>query len=67
MSTQSNNTENLPFFIRPKKAAQLLGIHLSTLYRWHEEGRVPIEKRELGPGTVGYNRDDFLAWMNGDV
>jgi prophage regulatory protein len=49
--------------LRPKEAAEYLGIGLSTLYRWANE-RPDFPKRiRLGPKTVGWLISDLDDWM----
>lgn len=49
--------------IRPKKLAEICGVHLSTIYRWEEEGRFPFKKRQFGPNTVGFFSSEVYAWL----
>jgi|AntRauTorcE11898_2_1112593.scaffolds.fasta_scaffold05917_4 predicted DNA-binding transcriptional regulator AlpA len=53
--------------IRPRQLAELLDVHLSTLYRWHDEDNIPIKKRQFGPKAVGYLQSDVEKWLNGDL
>lgn len=53
--------------IKPKKLASLLGVHLSTIYRWETEGKMPIEKIKYGPNSVGYRMADVEKWLNGEL
>ena len=54
--------------IRPKQLCKLLGgIHISTLYRWESEGKLPIEKISFGPRAVGFRKSDVEAWLNGEL
>lgn len=46
-----------------KNIAALLGVHISTLYRWESQGRF-VPKVRLGPGRVGYMETDVNAWLN---
>lgn len=63
----TSRTETKPAIIRPRRLAELLDVHLSTIYRWHEEGNMPIKKIKIGPATVGYRRDDVEALLNGEL
>ena len=61
------NTSDLEL-IRPKELCQLLGgIHISTLYRWESEGKLPIEKISFGPRAVGYRKADVEKWLSGEL
>lgn len=67
LATYPMNTAELEL-IRPKELCRLLGgIHLSTLYRWEAEGKIPIDKIKFGPRAVGYRKSDYLAWINGEL
>lgn len=50
--------------IRPKQLCTILSISIPTLYRWHAEGKMPIEKIKFGPNCVGYRRSDVEKWLN---
>ena len=53
--------------IKPKELAEQLSISIATLYRWHANGTIPIEKIQVGPRSVGYRQSDVNAWINGDL
>lgn len=53
--------------IRPKKLCSILDIHISTLYRWMDEGRLPIKKISFGPRAVGFKREDVEKWLDGEL
>lgn len=54
--------------LRPKEVCQLLGgIHISTLYRWMDEGKFPLDKVQLGPRAVGFKKSDVEAYINGEL
>lgn len=53
--------------IRPKKLCSILDIHISTLYRWMDEGKLPIKKISFGPRAVGFKRKDVEAWLSGEL
>ena len=54
--------------IRPKELCRLLGgIHISTLYRWETEGKLPIEKIQFGPRAVGFRKSDVEKWLSGEL
>lgn len=54
--------------LRPKEVCQLLGgIHISTLYRWMDEGKFPVRKVQIGPRAVGFKREDVEAYINGEL
>lgn len=49
-------------FYRRKEAACLLGVSVTTLWRWSREGRLP-PATQIGPNTSGYELkvlEDFL-------
>lgn len=52
-----------PYIIRPSKLAKMIDVHLSTIYRWEDEGEMPISKIRLAKGTVGYRRKDIEDWL----
>lgn len=47
--------------LRPKQTAEILGISVATLYRWHERGILP-PKVNFG-GSVGYRSDQIEAFI----
>lgn len=53
--------------IKPKKLASLLQVSVATIYRWHKEGKIPIQKVKIGPHAVGYRQGDVEAWINGEL
>ena len=54
--------------LRPKEVCQLLGgIHISTLYRWMDEGKFPCKKVQLGPRAVGFKKSDVEKYINGEL
>jgi predicted DNA-binding transcriptional regulator AlpA len=63
----SNKKNDSLQIIRPARLCELLDIHISTLYRWHEEDNIPIKKHHFGPSTVGYLRSDVEKWLNGEL
>lgn len=46
-------------------AADYLGVHVVTLYRWRRDGMGPESKRH-GLRRYAYKISDLDAWMNGD-
>lgn len=58
--------ENLDI-IRPKKLCSILDIHISTLYRWMDENKLPIEKISFGPRAVGFRKSDVEKWLSGEL
>lgn len=46
-------------------AADYLGVHVVTLYRWRNNGIGPKAKR-LGLRRYAYKISDLDAWMNND-
>jgi excisionase family DNA binding protein len=53
--------------MRPRELCKALNISISTLYRWHSDGDMPIKKIKFGRGVVGYRRSDVEAWLNGEL
>lgn len=49
--------------IRPSELCELLSINISTLYRWEAEGKLSIPKVKIGPGAVGFRREDVKAFI----
>lgn len=49
--------------IRPSELCDLLSISIPTLYRWEAQGKLPIKKVKIGPGAVGFRREDVEAWI----
>lgn len=54
-------TPNTPQLIDAREAASLLGIHLSTLYTWCEEERVPFVR--LGR-ALRFDPTDLQRWID---
>ena len=54
--------------LRPKEVCKLLGgIHISTLYRWIDEGKFTIQKVQLGPRAVGFRRKDVEKFIESQI
>jgi predicted DNA-binding transcriptional regulator AlpA len=53
----------LSHIIRPAKAARMLGISRTTLYRWEKEGRL-APRVILGPGVSGWKEADLAAFID---
>ena len=49
--------------IRPSELCDLLSISIATLYRWEAQGELPIKKVKIGPGAVGFRKEDVEAWI----
>jgi excisionase family DNA binding protein len=49
--------------LRPKEAAEKLGISIATLYRWEAEGKLP-GRRQIGEGVSGWIDDELEKWIN---
>jgi len=49
--------------IRPKEAADLLGIAISTLYRWSEQPDFP-KRIKIGKRASGWRRSDLEEWLD---
>ena len=50
--------------IRVKELCSLLKISVPTLYRWHANGDIPLNKIKYGKNIVGYRRADVEEWLN---
>ena len=54
--------------LRPKEVCKLLGgIHISTLYRWMDEGKFTLKKIQLGPRAVGFRRQDVEQFIENQI
>lgn len=49
--------------IRVKELCSLLKISVATLYRWHANGDIPLNKIKYGKNIVGYRRIDVEKWL----
>lgn len=49
--------------LRPADICQILGIHISTLYRWMDEGIFTVPKIQIGSRAVGFRQSDFDEWL----
>jgi DNA-binding transcriptional MerR regulator len=50
-----------------KKAAEQIGVHKLTLYRWEREGKIPPAKRYARKNERVYSDEDIariIAWKN---
>ena len=54
-------------WLRPKQAAEYLGVSLSTLYNWRKKGLVRFHR--IGPRAVALKRDELegVAVPDGDA
>ena len=50
--------------LRPKDAAQYLGISVGTLYRWAQEQPGFPQPIKIGPRTTGWRQADLDAWLD---
>lgn len=50
--------------LRPQQLCKILGISIPTLYRWHQEGHIPIQKVRFGKAAVGYRQSDVEKWLS---
>ena len=64
MKRQKTPTDRI---IKVKRAAHMLGISVPTIYRWEQQGRLPIEKVRIGPNSVGFRLSDVQRWIAGEV
>ncbi|MFJ6559890.1 helix-turn-helix transcriptional regulator [Streptomyces sp. NPDC091412] len=64
---KSNKTKTPPKgWLWSEDAADYLGVHVTTLYRWRRDGIGPSSKR-LGFRYYAYKVSDLDAWLNGDT
>lgn len=49
---------------RPKPAAELLGIGVSTLWRWAREREDFPKPRKLSPRTTVFDTQELIAWRD---
>ena len=49
--------------LRPQELCKLLGISIPTLYRWEQQGHIPIKKIRFGKSAVGYRLADVERWL----
>ena len=50
--------------LRPKPAAQLLGIGVATLWRWSRERPDFPKPRKLSARCTIFDHDELLAWRD---
>jgi len=50
--------------LRPKDAAELLGIGLATFWRWAKERPNFPRPRKLSARCTVFDRDELLAWRD---
>jgi excisionase family DNA binding protein len=50
--------------LRPREAAEALGISARTLWTWTQQGRVPCKR--IGK-TVVYSTDALRRWLDGQA
>jgi excisionase family DNA binding protein len=48
--------------LRPKEAAEKIGVSVATLYRWEAEGKLP-QRRQIGEGVSGWLDDELEEWI----
>lgn len=48
--------------LRPQRLAELLDVHVSTVYRWVREERLP-QVRRIGPNCSGWLSAEIDEWM----
>lgn len=53
---------SLPEIILQSELIAALGVHKTTLWRWHKAGNGP--KQITISGKVFYQREDVLAWLD---
>ncbi len=49
--------------LRPKHAASMLDIALSTLYRWEKRSDFP-KRIKLGPSSSGWRKAELEQWLD---
>lgn len=60
-------TELLPPTVRPRQAAQILGIGLSTLWLWHKTRKDfsdRVRLRRIGPRTTVLDTAELIAFRD---
>jgi len=50
-----------------KETCRILNCSVPTIYRWCNDGTLPIPKLKLGPNKVGFRKSDLKAWLNGKL
>ena len=50
--------------IRREDVAEILGVAISTTYKWQESGLLPAPIR-IGPAAVRFRESELLAWLEG--
>jgi prophage regulatory protein len=56
--------------LRPAQAAELLGIGVSTLWKWQaerEDFKTTVRARRLGPKCTVFDRAELLAWRDAQL
>ena len=48
--------------VRPKNLVQILGIHMTTLWRWIQAGEFPQPMR-LNKKTIGWRQSTVEEWL----
>lgn len=56
-----------PQTVRPKTAAELLGIGTSTFWRWSKERHDFPKPRRLSPRCTVFDTTELLAWRDAQV
>lgn len=54
--------EDMPQMLRAKQIAQLLGVHVKTIAKWAEDGRLPKAVR-LGARCKAWPKAEILAFI----
>ena len=50
--------------LRAGELAEVLGVSIATVHRWHRNGRLPA-KRRVGPNVTGWLASDIAEWLKG--
>lgn len=48
--------------VRAHELAELLGIHIVTLFKWERRGLIP-KRIKIGPNTTCWRESDILDWL----
>lgn len=56
-------TQETPIYLRPKAAAEVVGVHRATLYRWAEQGHIRIHRK----GNASFVRiSELIAYVESE-
>ena len=60
---EMHNPDGWPVFMRPKVAAQYLGISEATLYRWVKEGKL-AQPMQVSAGIRGWHQSELTRFAD---